>query len=110
MVYLHVPPQERYGAKNPMDKYIDVETVLVMPTGSNDATKAIRPLWIKESVSVFSNLFGAQYQSRGMVAAVPMNVMGPDFEFVAIYGEKPMMGGGPSGRELRGTNVEREWK
>jgi hypothetical protein len=63
-------------------------------------------VWLKESVSVFTNLFGAQWQSKGMVAAFPMESLSQGYEFVAIYKEKPMMGGGASGREIRGTNVD----
>ncbi len=106
LVYVQVPPQERPGAKTPLDKYIDVETVLVMPKGSKDPAQAIRPVWLKESVSVFTNLFGAQWQSRGMVAAFPIEVLMQAYEVIAIYKDKPLMGGGPSGRELRGTVVD----
>jgi len=106
LVYVQVPPQERVGATTPLDQYVDVETVLVLPKGSKDPAQAIRPIWLKESVTVFTNLFGVQWQTKGMVAAFPMETLSPAYEFVAIYKEKPTMGGGTSGKEIRGTNVD----
>lgn len=106
LVYVQFPPQERFGATTPLDQYIDVENVLVMPKGSKDPAQAIRPVWLKESVTAFTNLFGAQWQTKGMVAAFPLESLSPEYEFVAIYREKPTMGGGASGREIRGTKVD----
>ncbi len=115
LVYVNFTPQEpdRFpGVETPLETYVSLKTVLAMPKGTKDPAQAIRPVWIKESASVFAKMFGALdvWDSKGVVAAFPMQVLNPDFEFVATYADKVWMGDGEGDREIRGANVEETWK
>jgi hypothetical protein len=59
LVYVDVPPQELVGARNPLEKYIDVETVLVMPKGARDPAGNSACLDEGERVRFFELVRGA---------------------------------------------------
>lgn len=77
--------------------------MLALPKGSADISRAIRPLWTKEDVSTYQNLFGATWAEKTIVAAFDSTILQPDIEIVAVYRTMPKFGGGPSKRELRGV-------
>lgn len=87
-----------------------VMTVLAMPKGKSDPTLAIQPIWSKPNDISYQNVFGATWTSSGMLAAFPLETMGAGFEFIAVYEGRAAMGSGPNGREIRGENLQRDWK
>jgi hypothetical protein len=90
LVYVLVRPFEKRSTG--LDRFVDAQHVVILPTGSRDAAQAIQPVWVRADTTVLQNAFGAKIETRGIVAAFPPDAIQPDRDLVFIYAG-PIMDG-----------------
>jgi len=88
--------------KSPVERYVDVETVVIMPKGSKDPAQAIHATWTKPLTSVLKNAFGLSEETTGLIAAFPREAITGSNELVFVF-VSPIGEGGKNGREWRET-------
>jgi hypothetical protein len=94
---------------SPVERFVNVETVLFMPKGSKDTEAAIRPVRTVDDISILQNAFGMKIETNGVVAKFPRSAFRPGYELVIIYEHR--LGGGK--QEFRGEFKEndlRSWR
>lgn len=94
-VLLFVVPPQQVG-RSAMNA-IAAETILVMPKGSKDPAKAIRPIETSIETTAYMNAFGAKWDEHTIIATFDRSVVAKGLEFVVVY---------RNGEELRGEIVD----
>ena len=84
LTYVLALPWERADVGGP-DRLVDVNYVILTPSGSTDRAKIIEPAWVKADTGVLRNLFGPAVPDRGFVAAFPRDAIQADRDFVFVY-------------------------
>jgi hypothetical protein len=75
-----------YGEYAPaMNRYVDVETVVLLPAGSRDSGQAIQPVWVRPNIKTLSNALGATLEVRGVTAAFPTAEIQAGREVVILF-------------------------
>lgn len=81
-VTVAVFPQNRLYNKGGM---VSVEAVVVMPAKSKDRAAAILPTQQAQLDEKYQNLYGAQFEARGMMATFPLSVLDEKNELRIVY-------------------------
>lgn len=105
-------PFDRSDSVSPVGRFVDVETVLIMPRGVKDPSKAIRPVAVQADLSTLQNAFGMKIETKGLIVSFNRTDLKADYEFVFVYG-KGIQAGGRGSRERREKIRARElagWK
>lgn len=107
-VLLVLPPINGPRGSGPLGTkaLVELETVLLLPRKSKDASLTVRPLWTTTKVETVKN-FGLDYETLSVLAAFSDVVLDPEMDIVAVYKSQVDYGGGPQKREIRATLFDR---
>lgn len=75
----------------------NVLTVVILPHGSKDRSKATQPVRTMEMLNTFKNLMGFTAEGRGVTAVFPLDLMTRDYDLHVVYDRKVPTGRGNSG-------------
>jgi hypothetical protein len=66
----------------------NVETIVVLPKGSKDPSKAIQPLRTQPLNEEYKNLLGFTAEGRGMIAVFPLSILREDNEVRVVFDKR----------------------
>jgi hypothetical protein len=65
----------------------NVETIVVLPYNSKDASQVVHPTRVNEAAEEYKNLFGFSGEGRGLLAVFPLDVWREDNEVHVVFDE-----------------------
>ena len=75
----------------------NVLTIVVLPHGSNDRSRAVQPIRTMETSSEFKNLMGFTATGTGLTAVFPLSVLSQDNDVHVVFDQAAPVGYGKMG-------------
>ena len=85
LCYVVAYPYDRGpGRASELERYASVERMLIMPRNSDDASKAIQPVWTKPYTNTLKNQLGLTMETVTLTAAFPCEAVTPANDVIYI--------------------------